>query len=143
MGERPARGRRTFAKGFQAGAAGLPEPTRGGIAFYFDPAHVQAVQRGETPPPADSRSEQYSLAALLYELFTGASYLDFSLERVKAFRQIVEDEPLAFARHGRTPWPEVERVLQRALRKQPDERYPSVAAFAQSLRDVAGSAEAT
>jgi serine/threonine-protein kinase len=119
---------------------GFPEPTRGGIGFFFDPAFVRAAPH-QQPPPADRQGEQYSLAALLYLLFTGAPYLDFALEREKVFRQIAEDDPLPFARRGRNPWPEVERVLQQALRKQPAERFPSVAAFAAALRSGTGSAQ--
>lgn len=121
---------------FEPAREGFPEPTRGGIGFFLDPAFVVAALAGQAPPPVDTFAEQYSVAALLYELFTGGPYLDFSLERDKAFRQIAEEEPLPFFRRGRAPWPEVERILHRALSKQSAERFPSVAAFADAMRSA-------
>ncbi len=100
---------------------------RGGVAFYFDPQYAQSV-RDQTPPPsADFYSEQYAVAALLYEMCTGAHYLNFSLEHAELYRQIVEETPLPFAAHGVAAWPEVERILSRALRKEPSDRFADMA----------------
>src|SRR5260370_16395099 len=54
-------------------------------------------------------------------------------------RQIVEERPLPFVRHGMRPWLEVERVLGRALAKDPADRFASVTEFADAL-SLAGSA---
>jgi serine/threonine-protein kinase len=125
---------------FDPARDGFPEPSRGGVGFFFDPAFVLAVLRDEVPAAVDKLAEQYSLAALLYELFTGAPYLDFSLEREKAFRQIAEEAPLPLPRRGRPPWTEVECVLHKALHKNPAQRFPSVAAFADALRGAVSGA---
>ena len=115
----------------------LGSPPRGGAAFYFDPQHAQAMLAAEPPPPADRASDQYCLAVLLRELLVGQSYLDFSLERERMLRQIVEDRPLPFVHHGAVPWPDVEAALARALAKDPAERFASVAAFADTISSAA------
>ncbi len=116
-----------------ADAGPLGSPPRGGAAFYFDPQHAEAMLRGGVPPPADPRSEQYCIAVLLREMLVGRPYLDFSLEPQQMLRQIVEDRPAPFVRHGASPWPDVERVLGRALAKTSAERFASVAEFADAL----------
>ena len=122
-------------------AGSLSVPPRGGAAFYFDPEHAEAMLGGSVPLPADLRSEQYCIAVLLREMLVGRPYLDFSLEPRQMLRQIVEDRPVPFVRHGATPWPEVERVLGRALAKTAAERFASVAEFADALAG-AGEPEA-
>ena len=111
----------------------LGSPPRGGAAFYFDPEHAKAMLAGTVPPPADPRSEQYCIAVLLREMLVGRPYLDFSFEQQQMLQQIVEDRPAPFIRHGATPWPDVERVLGRALEKTSAERFTSVAEFAGAL----------
>jgi eukaryotic-like serine/threonine-protein kinase len=120
-------------------AGTLGSPPRGGVQFYFDPIAAEAMSAGRVLPPADAASEQYALAALLRELLVGRPYLDFTLERERMLRQIVEERPLPFVRHGMRPWLEVERVLGRALAKEPAERFASVTEFADAL-SLAGSA---
>ena len=100
---------------------------------------AEAMGAGRVPPPADAASEQYALAALVRELLVGRPYLDFSVERERMLRQIVEERPLPFVRHGMRPWLEVERVLGRALAKDPKDRFSSVSEFADALA-LAGSA---
>ena len=48
-------------------------------------------------------------------------------------KQICEERPVPFIRHGALPWPDVERVLGRALEKNPWDRFSSVAEFADEL----------
>lgn len=108
-------------------------PPRGGAAFYFDPQQAEAMLAGRQPPPADPISEQYCVAVLLREMLVGRPYLDFSLDQERMLRQIVEDRPVPFIRHAAMPWPDVERVLGRALAKAPAERFADVGEFADAL----------
>jgi eukaryotic-like serine/threonine-protein kinase len=118
-------------------AADLPgDPGRGGVAFYFEPEYAAAVRAGETPPAASPAGEQYALAALLYQLMTGAPTHDFKLARDEMLRQIAEEPPLPFALREAEPWPAVEAVLARALAKNPGERFASVADLAAALGAV-------
>ena len=109
---------------------------RGGVTFFFEPEYAGALQRGLVPPPAGERGEQYSVAALLFWLLTGRYYLPFSPHEPEAWRQIETEPPLAFSQSGTPPWPAVERLLGRALSKEPDRRFPSLAEFAAALESV-------
>jgi serine/threonine-protein kinase len=112
------------------------EPTRGGVGFFFEPEYAAAVSKGHQPPPTGQLGEQYSLAALLYSLLTGVQYLDFSLTKDGMMRQILEDPPVPFAERGMASWPEMDRVLAKALSKAPSERFASVSEFAESFSEV-------
>ncbi len=108
-------------------------PPRGAAGHGWEPEYARAVLSSRDPPPATLAGEQFSIAALLFELITGVTYADFSYEWDKALKQTAEDPPRQFASCGVEPWPDVEAVLQRALSKQPDDRYPSTRAFAEAL----------
>jgi hypothetical protein len=109
---------------------------RGGVAFFLEPEYARSVRAGRRPPPASSAGEQYAVAALLYLLLGGSHYRDFPLERGELLRQIAEEPPLPFAERGVPPWPGVERVLARALGKEPRDRFPSLAGLAAALAAV-------
>jgi serine/threonine-protein kinase len=116
-----------------------PEETRtrrGGHPFYAEPELARARRAGARTPGATEASDQYALAAALYTLFTGAAYLDFSLDEPSAMRQIAEDKPLPFVRRGAPPWPAVEAVLARALAKEPSARFVTLRECAHALRDA-------
>ncbi|MES1243811.1 MAG: lanthionine synthetase LanC family protein [Acidobacteriota bacterium] len=121
---------------------GVPRAWRGGIAFYFEPEYAVPARSGERPPEASAAGDQYGLGVVLYQLFTGAHYRDFSLEKDKMLRQIAEEPPFPFAERGTPAWPELEAVLARAMAKAPEERFPSTAALAEALAAVEPPAEA-
>ena len=111
-------------------------PRREGLGYFFEPEYALAVLAGIQPPQASMLGEQYSLAALLYFLFTGAHYLDFSLQKQVVLQQIAEESPLPFVRRGAVPWPDVEKLLAQALSKHVTGRFPSVHEFAHRLKQV-------
>lgn len=118
---------------------GFTEPPRRGVSFYFEPEYAQAYLKGTPPVAASLKGEQYALGALLYRLITGKHYLDFRLD-AELFKQISEDAPLPFSEHGMEAYPAIERILSRALHKNPSERFASVAEFAHYLRDASAAA---
>lgn len=120
----------------QSGDEHLGRINRGGIGFFFEPEFALAGSNHHFPPDATMQGEQYSLAAMLYLLLAGTHYLNFSLEKTEMMRQIAEDKPLPFSRHGVKPWPEVEQLLGRALSKDPSERFPSVREFANAATAI-------
>jgi len=105
---------------------------RGGVAFYFDPEFADA-QRNHKSARLTGAGEQYSVASLLYQLWTGVYYLDWSLEREELLRQIAEDDPISFETRGVRAWPALEEALRRALHKRPERRFPSLRSFAENL----------
>jgi serine/threonine-protein kinase len=115
-----------------------PRLRRAGIPELHEPELVEALRRGRSVP-ASPAGEQYALAALLYSLITDAGYLDFHYGQEELARQIVTERPRPFAAHGMAPWPEVERILFRALEKTPSRRHASVAAMARRLAAVRGA----
>jgi eukaryotic-like serine/threonine-protein kinase len=114
---------------------------RGGVAFYFDPefAHAQLAHKQAILSVA---GEQYSIASLLYQLWTGAYYVDWSLEREALLRQIIEVDPAPFASRNVPAWPELEAVLGKALQKRPERRFASMRAFVDALSELLPEAEA-
>ena len=122
---------------------GFSTPGRAGVAFFYEPEQAAAMRAGIAPPDASAAGEQYAVGALLYLLASGAHYRDFSLEREEMLRQIAAEPPLPFAERGTEPWPGLEAVLGRALRKEPAERFPSLAGLAAALDGVAAPRPAT
>nr|MDP9122944.1 hypothetical protein [Acidobacteriota bacterium] len=91
--------------------AALGRPGRGGVPFYYEPEYARATLAGDRVPAASPAGEQYAVAALLYLLWTGTHYRDFSLGRDEMLHQIAEEPPLRWAERHTEPWPELEAVL--------------------------------
>jgi len=108
-------------------------PVRGGAPGFLAPDHAAALLAGQVPGPATPLYEVFSLGALLYEMFTGAAYLDFSVDDEEMLRQSVRDSPLPFTRRGQTAWPDVEEALQGALAKDETQRLASAAELGRRL----------
>jgi serine/threonine-protein kinase len=109
---------------------------RAGMYYFYEPELIAAMREGVRLPPPTEAGEQYSIAALLYLLITGEHYLEFRYDRDEMRQQIENDPPVPFAQRGIPPWPEVERILFRALEKDPSRRHASVAELAALLANV-------
>ena len=94
-------------------------------AFYFDP---QYAERTRPNAAAFGRfySEQYAVAALLYEMCTGAHYLNFSLNTPNCTVRLWKKRRYHLP-HTVSPPGRVERILSRALRKEPSDRFADMA----------------
>jgi len=79
-------------------------------------------------------SDQYALAVMAYELLTGSLPFQGSPMQVM-FAHLHEQPKPAHDRNPLLP-PAVDPVLQRALAKKPEERFPSVATFAQAFQQA-------
>ena len=110
---------------------------RAGVAFYLEPEHAGSIIAATPPPRATPRGEQYSVAAVLYELWTGHPYLDFKLDAEQFARQVISEQPVPFASRGAPSEPRLEAALRRALAKDPRQRFSSMAALAAHVRSVA------
>jgi serine/threonine protein kinase len=88
-------------------------------AGYTAPESVQ----GKTSPASD----QYSLAAMIYELLCGA--LPFTGTPLEIFYQQTHDSPPPLRKRVPDIAPEIENAVMRALEKDPDRRYPDVQSF--------------
>lgn len=86
---------------------------------------------------ADLSSDIYSIGVLLYRMllghvpFTGESYLQVLV------KHLTEPPPWPAAQAAQRKLPTTTRdILFKALEKRPDDRYPSVAAFAAAIRSL-------
>ncbi|WP_374661815.1 protein kinase [Inhella sp.] len=114
-------------------------------ALLFTPSHASPEQvRGE---PVSTATDVYSLGVLLYQLLTGQRPYGRGLSSPQAMAQAVLNEPPTRpsslgADAGDTPRlpsrerlrGDLDKVLLKALEKEPERRYPSVEAFAADVR---------
>lgn len=111
----------------EAGGLTASESTAG-TAHYMSPEQA----RGDD---VDARSDVFSLGAVLYEILTGKR--PFKGTHVEAVRySILNEEPEPLSALNPSLPPELERIISKALSKNPDERYDSAAALAADLRAV-------
>ncbi|MGH7560176.1 MAG: protein kinase domain-containing protein [Gemmatimonadales bacterium] len=95
--------------------------------------------------PLDGRADQYALALVFYRLVTGRlPFEGDSAHETMVKRLTTPPKPLAVAR-PETRFPGgLQAVMDRALARQPEERFPAVTEFAQALETAAsGDAAAT
>lgn len=98
-----------------------------GTPHYMSPEQIKQK-------PIDPRTDQYALGIIAYELlgghkpFNGTTTIDIIVAHIE---HPVPD--LATLTDGSSAPPDVTRVLERALAKRPDDRYPDIAEFATQL----------
>ena len=101
-----------------------------GTPNYMSPEQIQGLT-------VDGRSDQFSLAVIVYELLTGVK--PFSGENLPAlFYQICKQNPKPVEEANPTLGPTVGKVLNRALSKDAADRFNSCVAFIGALSIVLG-----
>jgi serine/threonine protein kinase/tetratricopeptide (TPR) repeat protein len=109
------------------GAPSTDESTAGTV-HYMSPEQV----RGDT---VDARSDVFSLGAVLYELLSGKK--PFKGEHAEAVRySILHEEPELVSPSNPRVTPEMERIVAKALAKDPNDRYPSAAMFRTDIKSL-------
>jgi serine/threonine-protein kinase len=122
--------------GYSVFAGSSENVERGGTGFYYEPEFAAAVIQDKTHPPVTEKGEQYSIAAVIFYLISGHSYMQFSFEKEKMYTQILKDEPLTL-RSFDLPAPDgLDHVLAKALSKDPENRYASLEDFALALTEI-------
>jgi len=116
-----------LASGNSLTARGLPI----GTAAYMSPEQAQ----GEGG--SDSRSDVYSAGCVLYEMLTGKmAFGGANLREVLAKQAAGRPTPVAELRPEVTP--NIVAIVDRALARRPDDRYPSAGDMAADLRVATG-----
>ncbi|GHC37145.1 protein kinase domain-containing protein [Streptomyces cinnamoneus] len=105
-----------------------------GTPQYLSPE--QALGRG-----VDARSDLYSVGIMLFELLTGRLPFDADSPLAIAYAH-VQEEPVAPSTINRSIPPAVDALVARALKKNPNERFPSAEAMRDECARVAGTAQA-
>ncbi|MFZ6026301.1 MAG: serine/threonine-protein kinase [Chloroflexota bacterium] len=90
--------------------------------------------------PADARADVYSLAVVYYEMITGRSPFDADTPMAVMLKHITQPLPSPHEFVAEIP-PFIERILFTALAKEPDQRYPTMMAFADALEVIASGLE--
>jgi serine/threonine-protein kinase len=96
-----------------------------GTPDYMAPEQVQG-DRG------DARTDVYALGVMLYEMLTGEVPYQGDSPLAVMSQRVTTDAPLLRRKRPDLP-PALEAVVWRALRREPAERYPSMAALEHDL----------
>ncbi|GLW50513.1 serine/threonine-protein kinase PksC [Streptomyces sp. NBRC 14336] len=105
-----------------------------GTPQYLSPE--QALGRG-----VDARSDLYSVGIMLFQLVTGRLPFDADSPLAIAYAH-VQEEPVAPSSVNRSLPPAVDALIARALRKNPNERFPNAEAMRDECLRVASSFQA-
>ena len=110
-----------------ATSTGLPGEARAPISGTPGYAAPEQVRGG-----GDARADQFSLGAVIYLLLTGVTpFVGKNLPETLRRTLLSDPEPPSRIRPEIPPG--VDRAVMRALSKRPDDRYPSLRAFAHEL----------
>ena len=128
---------RSFAKLLDFGISKLMGESSTSITGEHDiigtPEYMAPEQAKGDCKNVDARADQFALAAILYEMLSGRVAF-FASDPTEALRVVIEEEPRALAEIAPHVPPGVRRVIERALSKNPDDRFPMIREFAESLR---------
>ena len=96
-----------------------------GTPSYMSPEQIQGI-------PLDRRSDVFSAGIVFYQLLTGRKPFE-SGSQFGLQAKIVQEDPVWPSQLVQVP-PEYDRVVARALAKDPDQRYKSARKFAEALQ---------
>ena len=109
-------------------------PTMAGVLMgsmgYMSPEQV----RGQA---ADHRSDIFTFSAVLYEMLTGQRAFQKATS-IDAMSAILNEEPTPLSQLMPSAPPGLERVLQRGLEKNPEQRFQSASDLGFALESAAG-----
>lgn len=97
-----------------------------GTIYYMAPEHIQGKPR--------VASDQYSLGIVVYEWLSGTYPFD-GLSDIEIAMKHLSEPPPSFGKLLNIP-PQVEQVVQKALAKDPKQRFPNVQEFARALEQA-------
>ena len=98
-----------------------------GTPMYMSPEQIMGLE-------VDGRSDLFSCGVLLYELLTGRKPFTGSVTTV--MQKVLNVDPEPPSRANAALGADWDALLQRALAKKPEDRFPSARAFAQAMRET-------
>jgi len=105
-----------------------------GSAHYMSPEQAEGL-------PGDNRSDIYSLGIVLFEALTGSVPFQGETPASVLMKQVSSAPPPALSLNPDLP-PAIEAVLNKALAKDPNDRYQQGSDLALALQEVFGQAAA-
>ncbi|MBK8096076.1 MAG: tetratricopeptide repeat protein [Planctomycetes bacterium] len=98
-------------------------------------AYMSPEQGTGDPAQVDVRADVYSLGVIGYQLLAGALPIDVTTDSITSgLRRLAEEQPVPLGQRDRRLRGDLQTILDCALRKEPERRYESMAAFADDLR---------
>ncbi|MFD4240082.1 protein kinase [Streptomyces sp. NPDC058525] len=104
-----------------------------GTPQYLSPE--QALGRA-----VDARSDLYSVGIMLFQLLTGRIPFDADSPLAIAYAH-VQEEPVAPSSINRSVTPAMDALVARALKKNPNERFPTAAAMGDEIARILGAGQ--
>ena len=111
------------------------EGTIAGTAAYMSPEQAEGK-------PVDSRSDIFSFGAVLYEMVTGQRPFQGS-SQLSILTSVLRDDPQPIATIAGNVPPELERIIARCLRKDPDRRWHSMKDVQVALTELREEADSS
>jgi len=103
-----------------------------GTPMYMSPEQAMGARE------VDARTDIYSLGCVLYEMLAGEPpFVGPTAQAIVA--KVITESPKSLTGQRRTVPPHVDETVQKSLEKLAADRFPSAAAFAESLRDTGRS----
>jgi pSer/pThr/pTyr-binding forkhead associated (FHA) protein/predicted Ser/Thr protein kinase len=99
----------------------------GGTLAYMPPEQISQFR--QAMPPAD----QYSTAAMLYQMLTGRYVYDLPKAIGQGFLMILNEPVVPIRRRNPNISEELAQVIHKALEREPKDRWPDVRAFRKAL----------
>lgn len=105
-----------------------------------DPGHVMGTAHYISPDQLlglelDGRSDVFSLGVVLYEMIAGRTPFDGTTPGA-IIAAILNEEALPLARYSRSLPTDLERIVEKALKKDREERYQVIKDFALDLKNL-------
>jgi len=118
------------------GQDGRPRTEEGcilGTAAYMSPEQAEGRK-------IDARSDVFSFGAVLFEMLTGRKAFTGD-SRIKTLAAVLSEEPKLPSAAGEALPPELERVLNRCLRKDPQRRWQTMSDLKVALQELKEDSE--